>query len=210
MDADDEDDEDDDGFNKTFYILAIALLFALAFIIAAIAVFIYMQTTKKQRTAIASGAVAAPKPNIQKKTPQQLLSEINKKLNKDAKNQDKPKLQRKTSRMDQYHHPQPAPPGPGVNIIIKSGQSVHPMPSAPPAPPLKPGSSSTQGQSVPTRVPAYDGVDKSGKIQNVDPVFPPGYDPKSYGQPLKILEGTIPPPFHYITPLQARDMGLQK
>ncbi|XP_052796369.1 uncharacterized protein LOC128228875 [Mya arenaria] len=182
-------EEEEEGTPVWVYpVIAVGVLFLLIIISGCVAV--RMLNTRKRRVGSAARLVSPQK----KLTTHELLTELRGRYgSKDTSS----KMKWKNA-----NHPQPNPAGPGVSIINRGGQSPHPAPGA-----FGPGAQ-LDNPAYPPMFLGAGGTSMPGN-QPVAPALVQGSQgPSGYvASQMRVSPGTVPSPFQYMTPSEARDKG---
>ncbi|KAL4230151.1 hypothetical protein ACF0H5_010536 [Mactra antiquata] len=176
---------DDGGIPDYVYpIIAIAVI-----ILISVIVFICFVNRHKRR--VAAGKEMPPKPKLKKRTTQQLLDELNSRYGSKLE-----ESKRKQAKKQANYHPKPHTTGPNVNIIHMGGTSPHPPPMPPP---------STDDPAYP---PPYIGTGTDMPQGNLAPVLT-NHSQMNPSVPVAPMsnQGSLPGPFTYISPAEARASG---
>ena len=179
-----EEEEDSGGVADWVYpTAAVGAFFALLTIICFVTAYI----VRKSKMRVGSNAKSAPV--LQKKTTHQLMEDIAQK----SKARDE-KAREKWKQRERPPHPKPNTPGPNVTIITRGNATPHP----PPAPPM--------ATNDPVYPPLYlhtfpDGSAPPPPAPFLGPSAPPM-------QPMQNWGNTVPQSFTYLSPMEARDMGI--
>lgn len=159
-------------------IIGIAVIFVIGTVVCSAIYF------KANKTRVSAGIA---KPALQRRTTKNLLSELSSRHGPSEADK-----QQKSKRKGNMYHLQPNPPGPNVNVIDIRGQTPHPPPS----------------YSDPAYPPEFIGVGTHAPGGNIAPVLTTQFNIiPTAPMPDVATSSTIPPPFAYTTPAQARAAG---